>query len=141
MEILFSQRSWRMKKIKSVAAITTIWFFSILIVQPFGNYPIMDDWSYAESAFSILHGNGYKPTNWTSMPLIVQSLWGALFCKVFSQSYIILRCSILILGLLSIIALYFILLRRCCATAPLSTATPFPRRFRTHVSCVVCRAA
>ena len=31
--------------------------------------------------------------------------------------------------------------RRCCATAPLSTATPFPKRFRTHVSCVVCRAA
>ena len=76
-----------------------------LLVWPAGEFPLNDDWSYARFVQSILAGEP-RFTGWTSMPLVAQGLWGALFCLPFGFSFHALRISTAAAGLLGAWGVY-----------------------------------
>ena len=78
----------------------------VFIVNPIGNFPLNDDWSYAKPVHSLLNGDGIKFTGWMSMTLFSQVIWGAIWCKIFGFSFTILRFSTLFLSGLGVIYTY-----------------------------------
>lgn len=51
----------------------------LLLTNPAGNFPLNDDWSYSQAVRDLVQNHKYLLTNSTSMPLLTQVLWGALF--------------------------------------------------------------
>ncbi|HLA86644.1 MAG TPA: hypothetical protein VJL10_01350, partial [Anaerolineales bacterium] len=60
-----------------------MWLLLVLFVNPVGKFPLNDDWSYARAVQSLVEHGHLELTGFTSMPLIAQALWGALFCLPF----------------------------------------------------------
>ncbi len=83
-----------------------IWLISILIVNPIGEFPLNDDWAFAQSVWD-LHNKGELIINeWPAMTLIGQVYWGTFFCKLFSLSFFTLRFCTLVTALLGIITFF-----------------------------------
>lgn len=93
------------------AALTGIWLCMALLVDPIGDFPLGDDWSYGRVVKTLVETGSFQYTDWVSMPLFAQAIWGALFCLPFGFSFTALRISTLVLGLVGILAT-FLLLRR-----------------------------
>lgn len=87
----------------------TVWCVMALLVNPAGNFPLNDDWSYGRAVQSLVERGELRFTGWTSMPLVIQVLWGALFCLPFGFSFTALRLSTLTLGLVGVLATYELL--------------------------------
>ncbi|WP_287880707.1 glycosyltransferase family 39 protein [Aquitalea sp.] len=85
--------------------ILTIWIAMIAICNPIGNFPLNDDWAYADSVRKLLEGK-IVLHDWTAANLFSQLFWGALFCKAFGFSYTTLRISSLVLGFIGILITY-----------------------------------
>jgi Dolichyl-phosphate-mannose-protein mannosyltransferase len=83
-----------------------LYLSAVVVVNPTGNFPLNDDWSWAAAARNLALGHDWRPTDWTGMPLITQSLWAAPFCILTDCSYEALRASTLVAGLLLLIASY-----------------------------------
>ena len=83
-----------------------IYIVSILIVNPLGNFPLNDDWSSAHPVKSLVERGDWRPTGFTGMSLITQSLWGAIFCIPTGFSFNALRFSTLTLTIVGIIGVY-----------------------------------
>jgi len=79
---------------------------SILVVNPLGDFPLNDDWSFSRAVEGLVEHGDWRPTGWTSMSLITQSLWGAIFCLPAGFSFNALRFSKLTLAIVGILALY-----------------------------------
>jgi len=77
-----------------------------LLVDPIGDFPLGDDWSYGRVVQTLVETGSFRYTDWVSMPLVAQALWGALFCLPVGFSFTALRISTLILGLVGILATY-----------------------------------
>ncbi len=92
-----------------IAAITTIWFIIIFIVNPIGDFPLNDDWLYGITVERFLENGQYNPTGWVSMPLLTNVLWGSLFCLPAGFSYTALRISTLVLSITGIIGTYLLI--------------------------------
>jgi hypothetical protein len=80
----------------------------ILLVNPTGEFPLNDDWSYAHAVQTLVESGRLELTGFTSMPLIAQVFWGALFCLPFGFSFMALRISTIALGLVGILTTYWI---------------------------------
>ena len=70
------------------------------LIRPVGEFPLNDDWSYARAVQTTLETGLPRFTGWTSLPLIAQTLWGALFCLPGGFSFAALRLSSAVAGLL-----------------------------------------
>ena len=92
-----------------ISILSIFWILSIILVDPRGDFPLNDDWSYGIAVKNLIERGGFYPTPWTSMPLISQTLWGAIFCIPFGFSFTVLRFSTLSLGLIGIAATYLLL--------------------------------
>jgi 4-amino-4-deoxy-L-arabinose transferase-like glycosyltransferase len=92
-----------------ISILTIFWILSIVIVNPLGDFPLNDDWSYGLAVKNLIDKGGFYPTPWTSMPLISQVLWGWLFCVPFGFSFTVLRFSTLLLGLIGTAGTYLLL--------------------------------
>lgn len=108
-------------------ALLAIWLLAIVIVNPLGNFPLNDDWSYGKAVAVLLREGAFRPTGWTAMTLFSQALWGALFCLPFGFSFTALRVSTLVLGLVAVLCLHRSLremgvMRAAALTASLSLA-------------------
>src|SRR3982074_1505879 len=93
-----------------------VWVLAIALVNPFGNFPIADDWAYAGSVRNLLRYGQIHLSDWTSPNQISLIGWGAIFGSVFGTSYPALRFSTLVLAFVGAIALYKILRRENVAT-------------------------
>ena len=93
----------------NVDLIIIIWIFMIILVNPIGNFPLNDDWSYARSVKSAVEHGEFKLLGWTGTNLISQVYWGALFCLPFGFSFTALRFSTLTLGLIGVLSTYGLL--------------------------------
>jgi 4-amino-4-deoxy-L-arabinose transferase-like glycosyltransferase len=82
------------------------WGLLILLVNPVGEFPLNDDWSYASTVRTLLDEARFHLSGWTSMPLVAQVLWGALFCLPLGFSFTALRISTLVLALIGGLATY-----------------------------------
>src|SRR5512137_2624379 len=79
--------------------LASIWVASLFVVNPIGDFPLNDDWSFGLAVQRLLQTGQFHPTGWTSMPLITQALWGSLFCLPAGFSFNALRASTLLLSL------------------------------------------
>jgi hypothetical protein len=83
-----------------------VWGAAVLIVNPAGNFPLNDDWSYGLAVKRLLAEHTFRPTGWTAMPLFTNVVWGALFCSPRGFSFEALRASTLSIALLGVAATY-----------------------------------
>ena len=88
------------------ALILVFAFLAVLVLtNPLGNFPLNDDWSYGQAVQNLVQNHEYRLTNWTSMPLLTQVLWGALFSLPAGFSFTALRLSTLVLSLAGLLLL------------------------------------
>jgi len=93
-------------EIAGPALILMLVFLSVLVfTNPQGEFPLNDDWSYGQAVQNLVQNHEYRLTNWTSMPLLTQVLWGALFSIPAGFSHFALRLSTLVLSLAGILLL------------------------------------
>lgn len=81
------------------------WVLALCIINPIGDFPLNDDWTYAAVVKSLLSGHFSFP-NYAAPTLVVQALWGALFCLPGGFSFTALRISTLILACVCSIVFY-----------------------------------
>jgi 4-amino-4-deoxy-L-arabinose transferase-like glycosyltransferase len=84
---------------RDLLVLVVIWATSLLVVEPIGNFPLNDDWSFGATVKNLLNTGAFRPTQWSSMPLLTQTLWGTLFCLPAGFSFNALRLSTLVLAL------------------------------------------
>lgn len=89
--------------------LAAVFFIAVLIVNPIGNFPLNDDWSYGLTVKYLREHGDFRPVGWTSMPFISQALWGALFCIPRGFSFTALRFSTLTLSLIGVLGLYLLI--------------------------------
>jgi 4-amino-4-deoxy-L-arabinose transferase-like glycosyltransferase len=94
--------------IRDMLLLALFWVASLFLVNPLGDFPLNDDWSFGLAVKHLLQTGDFRPTGWTSMPLITQTLWGALFCLPGGFSFNALRFSTLVLSLCSLLAVYLL---------------------------------
>ncbi|MBE9045049.1 glycosyltransferase family 39 protein [Pleurocapsales cyanobacterium LEGE 10410] len=93
----------------NIIIIAITWIFALILVNPIGDFPLNDDWAYAESVKHLLETGDFQLPGWAVANLLPQVLFGALFCLPFGFSFTALRFSTLTLGLIGIIATYGLL--------------------------------
>jgi len=94
-----------------ISLLTFLWFILALVVNPLGEFPLNDDWSYCRNVYDLAVHGILRFNDWTAITLIAQTLWGTLFCKIFGFSFTVLRISVLIAGWGGMIAFYLLLRR------------------------------
>ena len=95
-----------MKPSLGIVVITVLWIIAILIISPLGEFPLNDDWTYAKSVQHLHNTGEMKMDGWPAMTLVAQIAWGGLFCKIGGYSFLTLRISTLITGLIGLFAFY-----------------------------------
>jgi hypothetical protein len=88
-----------------------IFLLSELIVKPFGNYPLNDDWSYAKSVIVLLNEGRVNIGEWPAMTLVSHITWGFLFVKLFGFSFVVLRLSTVVSMLIGLWALHKLVIK------------------------------
>lgn len=94
---------------RDLAILVAAWCAAMWLVGLGGAFPLNDDWSYAIAVQRLLDEGTFRPTDWTSMPLLSQALWGALFCLPGGFSHEALRLSTAVLGLLGVVTTWLLL--------------------------------
>lgn len=90
--------------------LSLLWWGSVFIIWPVGEFPLNDDWAYAQNVFYLVEEGRIQFSDWPAMTLIVQVLWGALCCSLFGFSFTVLRFSTLLLGWLGVLVFHRCLL-------------------------------
>ncbi len=92
-------------------AILGLYVLCILAVNPKGEFPLNDDWSYTRSAFALGSGHGLHVDEWCAPSLVGQALYGGLLTRIFSSHFLVLRISTLFLSCCTVLLLWGILMR------------------------------
>lgn len=99
-----TQRLARTLTLLDSGMLLLLWLLVCWLVGVHGEFPTNDDWSYAVPVQRLLEEGCYRPTDWTSMPLLTHVLWGALFCWPNGFSHEALRLSTLVMAYLGLVA-------------------------------------
>jgi hypothetical protein len=93
---------------KNLWCFITLGFYALCIaaVNPAGEFPLNDDWSYVRSAFSFGAGHGMRIDEWSAPSLVGQALYGGLLARLFSADFLVLRISTLLLSCLTAVLLW-----------------------------------
>jgi len=81
---------------------------TVIIVNPLGSFPLNDDWAYGLTVKHFLATGDFRPSQWASMTLLSNVLWGALFCLPKGYSLLALRVSTLVASLAGILGAYLL---------------------------------
>jgi len=92
-------------------AIVAIWAAAIVFANPRGNFPIDDDWDFALAAWRFAETGHFHFTAFTAVSLRAQVLWGALWTRLFGESFDVLRASTLVLAAATLVIVHRMLLR------------------------------
>ncbi len=93
-------------KYLEIIIITVIWFIIILIINPIGEFPLIDDWQYSRMVSQRLGFDIHLPTPPTASPAFASTLWGMLWVYIFGFSHTILRISTLTLSWIALLGYY-----------------------------------
>lgn len=96
---------------KPLRTLLGFWLLAMLLTWPVGDFPLDDDWSYAEAVKHWVDTGEYWVSDWPAMTLFTQVIWGGLFVKVFGFSFYALRISTLVLAVLGLFAFRQMLVR------------------------------
>jgi hypothetical protein len=91
-------------------AIVAIWAAAIAFVNPRGNFPIDDDWDFALAAWRFAKNGHFQFTAFTAVSLRAQVLWGALWTRLFGESFDVLRISTVVLAAATLVIVHRTLL-------------------------------
>ncbi|HEV7427753.1 MAG TPA: glycosyltransferase family 39 protein [Thermoanaerobaculia bacterium] len=91
--------------------IVAIWASAIAFINPRGNFPIDDDWDFALAAWRFAQSGQFHFTPFTAVSLRAQVLWGALWTRLFGESFDVLRMSTLVLAAATLVIVHRTLLR------------------------------
>lgn len=94
---------------KDMMLIVLLWLLTIVVVNPAGNFPLVDDWAFGRSVRHLLQTGQYDSLGWGYMTLVTNVLWGALFCLPDGFSYTSLRLSTLLASLGCLIGTYVLM--------------------------------
>jgi 4-amino-4-deoxy-L-arabinose transferase-like glycosyltransferase len=95
----------RREPARSIVILSVLFAAVLILTNPLGDFPLNDDWSYGQAVQNLVWHREYRLTNWTSMPLLTQVLWGALFSVPTGFSFTVLRMSTLTLSLAALLLL------------------------------------
>lgn len=76
------------------------WILLIIFVNPFGNFPLNDDWQYAYPVMQLMEEGHFRMQGQFAPNILLQVVWGYLSCTIgggFDFTY--LRFGVLLLGL------------------------------------------
>lgn len=82
---------------------------SEFIVQPFGEFPLNDDWAYTKALNNLRLYGKIDIGTWPAMTLLTHVLWGYGFTGVFGFSFFVLRLSTLVSSFAGLVTLYRII--------------------------------
>lgn len=94
---------------RAMALLVGVWVGLVVLVDPRGDFPLNDDWAYGWSVQHFLATGEFELSDWTAINLFTQVLWGSLFCWPLGFSFTALRLSTLTLGLIGVVATYWVL--------------------------------
>ena len=113
--------------IVDLAIIVAIAVLVAVIVNPIGEFPLDDDWSFSRTVAQLLDTHEYRPA-WANMTLLSNILWGSLFCLPAGFSFTALRLSTLCASLLGTIGVY-VLVRDISSSRLISLAATLTLAF------------
>ena len=90
----------------AIVLMCIIWTLLAFVIDPRGDFPLIDDWAYGLSVRALLERGELRLTDWSTAILVVQAGWGALFCLPTGFSFTTLRISTLVAGLIGLIGMY-----------------------------------
>jgi hypothetical protein len=103
--------------------ITAIYVVAIAFVNPFGDFPLNDDWSYAIAVRTLVRDHIWRPTAWTGMPLFSNALWAAPLCGITTCTHEDLRVTTLLASVILFVATFTMVWRiRKELTLPVASA-------------------
>ena len=79
---------------RELLAILITWAAAIAFIRPRGDFPIDDDWDFALAAWRFASTGQFHFTPFTAVSLRAQVLWGALWTRLFGQSFDVLRAGL-----------------------------------------------
>src|SRR4051795_1810740 len=91
--------------------LVAIFAVAMALVDPRGDFPLDDDWDFALATWAFARTGHFQFTPFTATSLHLQVLWGALWTRLFGESFNVLRASTLLLAAATIL-LFHALLRR-----------------------------
>lgn len=90
--------AWRYLRNESLAVpLLALLLTVVALVPPRGDYPMNDDWIYAQTVQEILDTGAYDGHPYADPLFLVHAYWGALVTSIFGFSFVALRCSSLLL--------------------------------------------
>ena len=92
-----------------LAAIAAVFVLGWLLISPWRNVPVIDDWVYAWSVEHLLKTGELRILDFSSIYPIAQVLWGGLFASIAGFSFGILRLSTVVLAVGGCWAIYLTL--------------------------------
>lgn len=99
-----------MKDVKAgllpLAVLGLFWVTACILVDPRGDFPVLDDWAYVKTVQTLVAGGGLKFSDWSASNLISQVFWGAGLASLFGATPTVLRVSSLVAGLVAGFAIY-----------------------------------
>lgn len=95
----------------------------IAVIQPYGNFPLNDDWAYAHSAIWFNTEHRIRLSNWIAMNLLPQTVAGGLVTAAVGFSFDALRHLTQIVALLASIAAFYFFRSTSLAAAQAFVAT------------------
>lgn len=83
----------------ALALVTLLWGLTLALVSPAGEFPLNDDWVYAQAVKDWMAAGHYTGHLFSTAAFVGQAWWGRLFCDLFGFSFLSLRWSTLVLWL------------------------------------------
>ena len=84
------------------------YWVAVLLLPALPGIPLNDDWAFASTAYGLAHNGILRLSDAETPTLVVQALWGAVFCLIQGSGPSALRLSTLSLAWLGGIAFYVV---------------------------------
>src|SRR5437868_2489647 len=81
---------------------------ALVVVSPFGEFAVDDDWVYAQAVHQLLVDGVYRPSIWIDTAFVAQAWWGAGASLLLGFSYTSLRLSTLLLSAVALVFYYLL---------------------------------
>ncbi len=98
-----------LKKNKYLVLLATLFLVQFLVISPFGEFPLNDDWVHVEMAQHWAESGSFRLNPYTGPLLYAQLVYGAGLIKVFGFSFTLLRFSTLALMAGLVFGIFFLL--------------------------------
>jgi hypothetical protein len=89
-----------------IALILLPYLVLLLAVPLGGEFPVLDDFDYAASAWHLADSGRLRFSDWPAMTLVTHVAWGAIASKLAGNSFAVLRGSMCVLSCAAVIAIY-----------------------------------